>query len=70
MAFGDVRLAGAIGLFAGWYSPRRALVAFIVATGLAALVSLALLATRRASLRTALPFGVFLAAGTVIAVLA
>ena len=70
MAFGDVRLAGAIGLFAGWYSPRRAVVAFVVATVLAALVSLALLATRRASLRTALPFGVFLAAGTVIALLA
>ena len=70
MAFGDVRLAGAIGLFAGWYSVRRALVAFVVATVLAALVSLALLATRRASLRTALPYGVFLAAGTVIAVLA
>ena len=70
MAFGDVRLAGAVGLLVGWYGARRALAAFVIATLLAAVASIVLLATRRASLRSALPYGVFLVMGTVVAVLA
>ena len=69
LAFGDVRLAGAIGLVAGWFSVRCAVEAIVLGTVLGALGGLALLAVRPSALRTHLPYGLFLAAGTVVALL-
>jgi leader peptidase (prepilin peptidase) / N-methyltransferase len=70
LGFGDVRLGGLIGLVVGWVSPL-ALWAALVAGDVAGLaVMSALVALGRARRDTAFPFGVFLAAGAVIAVLA
>lgn len=69
MGFGDVRLAGLIGLALGWLGPWTVVVGFMVSNLLGALVGIGLIAAGRAGRRTALPYGVFLAAGSVIAVL-
>ncbi|WP_394249825.1 prepilin peptidase [Arthrobacter pityocampae] len=63
LGFGDVKLAGLLGLYLGfagraelWWGPFLALV-------LGGLWSVLLLATRRATLRTSVAFGPFLIAG-------
>jgi len=69
IAFGDVRLAGMIGLVVGWHGVTRALDAFVIASIAGALVAIVLLATRRVRLDSPLPYGVFLATGAVLALL-
>lgn len=66
VALGDLYLVGPIGLVLGWPS----IFAAIFAAGLlSAAVSVLLLATRRAGLKTYIPFGPFLVAGMVISLL-
>ena len=63
MGFGDVKLAGVLGLhlgFAGW---SAVVVGTFSAFGLGGLVGVALIALRRAGRRTAIPFGPFMLAG-------
>jgi prepilin signal peptidase PulO-like enzyme (type II secretory pathway) len=67
IGLGDVKLAAAIG--AGLGAPRG-LEALAVAFVAGACVGIALLVTRRAHRRTALPFAPFLALGTVVCVVA
>lgn len=68
MGFGDVILAPLLGMYLGWLNPG------IVAPGLffgfiaGAVVGVALMAGNKAGRRTAVPFGPFLAVGTVAAV--
>ena len=68
MGFGDVILAPLLGMFLGWLNPG------IVAPGLffgfiaGAVVGVAMMAGNKAGRRTAVPFGPFLAVGTVVAV--
>ena len=69
MGFGDVRLAGLIGLALGWLGAWTVVVGFMIANLLGAVVGIGLMAIGRASRRTALPYGVFLAAGSILAVL-
>jgi leader peptidase (prepilin peptidase)/N-methyltransferase len=68
MGDGDVRLAPLLGLFLGWLNPGLALIGLFFGFLLGAVVSLALLVARRVGRKTALPFGPFLAVGTVVAV--
>ena len=63
MGFGDVKFMGMVGAFIGW---QGALLAFFVACILGAVVGLALLVRRR---DTHIPFGPYLAAGTLLAML-
>lgn len=66
VALGDLYLVGPIGLVLGWPS----IFAAIFAAGLlSAVFSLLLLVTRRAGLKTYIPFGPFLVAGMVISLL-
>ena len=70
MGFGDVRLALPIGLVLAWSGGAgEVVVGLFLANVLAALTGVLLLATRRAGLATALPFGMFLAVGSVATLL-
>jgi leader peptidase (prepilin peptidase)/N-methyltransferase len=66
LGMGDLKLAVSLGLMAGL---TNLFVGFLVATVAFAVVVVLLLATRRVSLRTAIPFGPALIAAGVIAIL-
>ncbi|WTD64121.1 A24 family peptidase [Micromonospora sp. NBC_01638] len=66
---GDAKLALSAGALLGWYGWPVLLLGLLLAFGLSALVSLGLLAVRRARWSTHLPFGPFLLLGTVGALL-
>lgn len=65
---GDVRLSPVLGLYLGWSNPGLTLVGIFFGFVIGAVVGVALMIVGRAGRRTALPFGPFLAAGTLIAV--
>ena len=67
LGFGDVKLLGLLGLLLGWFGWGVLLAGVFLGLLTGALVSLALLATRRAGWRTALPFGPPLMVGAVLA---
>jgi leader peptidase (prepilin peptidase)/N-methyltransferase len=64
MGFGDVRLAGVIGLDLGWLGVRQVIVGIFSGFVFAAVVGVTLLITRKRKGRDAVPFGPFLALGT------
>jgi len=66
MGFGDVKLVGLIGLAFG-YPVSVVVLVFSVWSG--ALFGLTLMLFRKASLKTALPFGAFLGAFSVLAII-
>ena len=70
MGFGDVKLAGLLGLVLGYLSWSAVLVGTFAGFLLGALVGIVLLAGRRGDRKTALPFGPFLIAGTLVAIFA
>jgi leader peptidase (prepilin peptidase)/N-methyltransferase len=67
LGFGDVKLLGLLGLVLGWFGWGVLLAGVFLGLVTGAVVSLVLLATRRAGWRTALPFGPPLMAGAVLA---
>jgi leader peptidase (prepilin peptidase)/N-methyltransferase len=69
MGFGDVKLAGVLGLALGWLGWGEAVVGFFLGFGYGALVSVALIALGRAGRKSTVPFGPFLVAGALTAVL-
>jgi leader peptidase (prepilin peptidase)/N-methyltransferase len=69
MGFGDVRLAGLIGMATGWLGIAHALLALFAAFFLSAVTGLALIGLRIRSRKDRIPFGPFLAAGAVVSVL-
>ena len=70
LGYGDVRLAGTIGLVLGWLGPDYALIGFLVANLAGVVAAAFLLGTGRMQRKTPMPYGVFLAAGSVVTVLA
>lgn len=68
MGDGDVRLAPLLGLYLGWLNPGTVPVGLFYGFVLGAFVGVAVLIAKRGDRRTAVPFGPFLAAGTVLAV--
>jgi leader peptidase (prepilin peptidase) / N-methyltransferase len=66
---GDIKLAGLTGLLLGWLGWPALIAGAALAFVLSAIVSLALLAARRITLHSAMSFGPFLVAGTVLAAL-
>jgi len=66
---GDIKLAGIAGLALAWLGWPVLIVGAVLAFVLSALVSLALLAARRITLRSAICFGPFLVGGTLLAML-
>ena len=69
MGFGDVRLAGLIGVHLGWLSLGHVVVGVFLAFASAAVVGLALVAASLRTRKDKVPFGPFLALGAVAAVL-
>ncbi|HEY2429503.1 MAG TPA: prepilin peptidase [Acidimicrobiales bacterium] len=69
MGFGDVRLAGVIGFMAGWLGFSYVALALFLAFLLASVIGIVLMVARLKSRRDAVPFGPFMAAGAVLAVL-
>ncbi|MGY1621515.1 prepilin peptidase [Geodermatophilus sp. SYSU D00965] len=67
LGYGDVKLLGLLGLVLGWVGWGALLAGVFLGLLTGAAVSLALLATRRAGWRTALPFGPPLLVGAVLA---
>ncbi len=70
MGFGDVKFGGVLGLCLGWFGLASVLVGTLFAFVLGGVVSLGLVASGRARLKSAIPFGPFLFAGFLLALLA
>ncbi len=68
MGDGDVRLAPLLGLHLGYLNPGVVPIGLFFGFLIGAVVGVAMMATSRAGRKTALPFGPFLAAGTMLAV--
>ena len=60
---GDVKMLAMIGAFLGW---QLMLVALVLSSCLGSLVGLAMILARKGDMKYALPFGTFLAMGTLL----
>jgi leader peptidase (prepilin peptidase)/N-methyltransferase len=69
LGFGDVRLAGFIGLYLGWLGLGDVAVGLVLGFLLAAVAGLGLIAATGRAFMVRLPFAPFLGAGAVLAVL-
>ena len=67
MGFGDVKLAGWLGLYLGFVGWGQLLWGTFAAFGLGALCGLVLIVSRRGTLKSAIPFGPFMIAGAALA---
>ncbi len=69
MGWGDVKLSGVIGLYLGWFGARAVLAGLAGGYLLAALAGLALMAARRATRKSHIPFGPFMLAAALAVIL-
>lgn len=69
LGLGDVKLAGALGMLLGYFSPVNLLWGTLLTFVLGGLYSLWLIMRHRASLKNHIPFGLFMLAGTTIALI-
>ena len=64
MGFGDVKMLAMIGAFLGW---KLTVATLLVSTILGSVIGLSMIAAKKGNLKTALPFGCFLAIGAILA---
>lgn len=69
LGFGDVKLAGALGMLLGFFSPTNLLWGNLLIFLFGGFWALALVVTRRASPKTHIAFGPFMLLGTALAVI-
>ncbi|MET0715248.1 MAG: prepilin peptidase, partial [Mycetocola sp.] len=69
MGYGDVKLAGVLGLYLGWLGWEAAVVGGFAAFLLGGVFSLVLVALRRANLKSGIPFGPWMIAGAWVGIL-
>lgn len=69
LGFGDVKLAGVLGVAMGFFSPINLLWGTLITFLTAGLFSLVLMINKRASLKTHIPFGPFMLLGTLLAMI-
>lgn len=69
MGFGDVKLAGVLGLYLGWLGWPELFVGVFAAHLLGGAVAVGLLLAKRVGRRSRVPFGPFLVAGALLSVL-
>ncbi len=70
MGFGDVKLAGLLGLYLGWLSWSAVVIGTFAGFLFGALFGIAIVAAGRGTRKTAIPFGPYMLAGTLLAVFA
>ncbi|HEY6795551.1 MAG TPA: prepilin peptidase [Kineosporiaceae bacterium] len=70
MGYGDVRLAGVLGMYLGWLGWSALAVGAFLGFAVGGVGGAVVLATRRSGLRTAIPYGPYLIAGAWLGVLA
>jgi leader peptidase (prepilin peptidase)/N-methyltransferase len=70
LGFGDVRLAAVLGLGLGWLGWRYVVLGFFSANLIGAVIGVTLIATKRMRRQQQVPYGVFLAMGTALAIFA
>jgi leader peptidase (prepilin peptidase) / N-methyltransferase len=70
LGFGDVRLAPVLGLSLGWLGFGYVILGFFAANLIGAVVGVVLIASKHVERRQPVPYGVFLALGTAVAVFA
>lgn len=69
MGFGDVRLSALLGWYLGWLSMLHVPVGLFLGFVFGAVVGVALMVGGKAGRKTAVPFGPFMAAGAIVAIL-
>jgi leader peptidase (prepilin peptidase)/N-methyltransferase len=67
MGMGDVKMLAMIGAFLGW---KAVIVTLVLSSFAGAIIGVSMMAVQKGDMKYALPFGTFLAIGTVIAMLA
>jgi leader peptidase (prepilin peptidase)/N-methyltransferase len=67
MGMGDVKMLAMIGAFLGW---KAVIVTLVLSSFSGAIIGLSMMAVQKGDMKYALPFGTFLAIGTVIAMFA
>jgi leader peptidase (prepilin peptidase)/N-methyltransferase len=70
MGGGDVKLAGVLGMFLGWYGWAEVVVGGLAGFFIGAIAAVVLLVLGRAGRKTHIPFGPFMFAGTYVGLLA
>ena len=68
MGFGDVKLAGLLGLYLGWVGWGAVLIGAFAAFLLGGVFSIGLLVTRRATRGSGIPFGPWMIAGAAVGI--
>ena len=69
MGFGDVKLAGVLGIYLGWLGWAEVVTGGFLGFLFGGVVGMALMSTRRAGRKSQIPFGPFMLAGALIAIL-
>ncbi len=69
MGFGDVKLAGVLGLYTGWLGWGAWAVGLFLGFFLGGLFGIALLAAKKGGRKTAVPFGPFMLVGALLGIL-
>lgn len=69
MGMGDVKLSAVLGMGLGYFGYARVFVGFFIAFLLGAVGGILLILARRGGMKSEIPFGPYLAAGTVIGIL-
>ena len=68
LGYGDVRLAPVLGLSLGWLGWRYVVLGFFAANLIGAVIGIGLIVAKKAERQSRVPYGVFLALGTALAV--
>jgi leader peptidase (prepilin peptidase)/N-methyltransferase len=70
MGFGDVKLAGVLGLYLGWLGWGELVIGGFLGFLLGGVVGIGLMVVRKAGRKTAIPFGPFMLVGALLAIVA
>jgi leader peptidase (prepilin peptidase)/N-methyltransferase len=70
LGYGDVRLAPVLGLSLGWLGWRYVVLGFLAANFIGAVIGISLIVAKKVERQSRVPYGVFLALGTAVAVFA